>query len=583
MFRDSVRRCLSLLPLKLRLRWALLVALSTLSAGAELLGAAAIFSTIAMLERPATISRRWTDLVAAVAAHSPVHVQTMTAALAIVALILLAKNALIAVMLVLRGGVMADSMDAAFQRIAARILSVPYAVHLRVHSSELLTQATLAVDVAYRIVLASAVSVIAETLVVLAVTVVIVAVAPLGATIAIAMLAVLLAALAMTTRTATLGWGRDAFESQRSLLADLQSIAGGIEEIKVFGSEPYFLDRARATHRRFTRSLRQHVIALPMPRVIIETTFVILALGIAAAMSGSSGTALLPLFALFAYAGFRMIPAMNRIAYHIDEMRHGRRAVEQLTEGIMAEPAAPSAVPASLQPPFAGAIEANALTYRHPNATTDSLRGISFIIRRGESIGLVGATGAGKTTLLRLLAGILEPGGGLLAIAGVPLRLGRAGAPLRIGYVPQSIFLLDDTLRRNIAFGIPDEESDYRRGARAVSLAQLDDLVAALPGGLENAIGERGGRLSGGERQRLAMARALYHDPEILLLDEPTTALDAATEARLTAALEAVRGSKTLVIAAHHPSAIRWCDRFMILEEGRLRWSERVPIRAAGI
>lgn len=547
----------------------MLVGLVTLAAAAEMVSAATIFSTIALLGDPDAMYGRWPRLIASFVAHSPLKMEPATAALTLVAVVLLVKNALTAAMLVVRGRVMAESIDAAFAQIVTRILSVPYAVHLRTSSAELLSHATAAVDTAYRIVLASAVSVIAEGMVTVALALVVLKYAPLPAIAAIAVIGILLVVLAFATRNATLQMGRGTFDSHRELLGELQSISGGIEEIKAFRREPYFIDRILRTNRRYARSLQGHVIALPMPRVIIESAFVVMSLVVVALVGGTSNR-LLPLFALFAYAGFRMIPAMNRIVFHIDEMRHGRRAIEQLTSGIMGEPVPQAPSAERSRTPFSSSIEVRDLAYRHHGVEQEGLDGVSMTIRRGESVALVGRTGSGKTTLLRLMAGILTPSGGSIAIDRVPLGEWLAAAPLRIGYVPQSIYLLDDTLRRNIAFGVPDADIDHDRVAKVVAIAQLGDFVAALPQGIDTVVGERGSRMSGGERQRLAMARALYHDPEILLFDEPTTALDAATEARLAAAIDAIRGEKTVVIAAHGANMIARCDRVIGLERGRV-------------
>jgi ATP-binding cassette, subfamily B, bacterial PglK len=195
---------------------------------------------------------------------------------------------------------------------------------------------------------------------------------------------------------------------------------------------------------------------------------------------------------------------------------------------------------------------------------------IDIDVPRGETLGVVGPTGAGKSTLIDLILGLLDPSSGRITIDGVPLPEVRAAWQGRIGYVPQVAFLFDDTIRANVALGIPEGAVDDRRLAEAVSLAQLDDFVASLPQGLRTIVGERGMRLSGGQRQRVAIARALYHEPELLVFDEATAALDNATERDVTAAIEGLRGKKTIVIIAHRLSTVQRCDSLILLSEGRI-------------
>jgi ATP-binding cassette subfamily C protein len=185
-------------------------------------------------------------------------------------------------------------------------------------------------------------------------------------------------------------------------------------------------------------------------------------------------------------------------------------------------------------------------------------------------VGIVGATGAGKTTLVDLILGLHTPSSGEIRIDGSPLERVLRRWQDAIGYVPQSLYLVDDTLRRNIALGVPDARIDEAAVWSALRVAQLERFVAGLPAGLDSAVGERGVRLSGGERQRIAIARALYHDPDVLVFDEATASLDPATERELTEAFDALRGRKTLLVIAHRLSTVERCDRLLLLRNGRI-------------
>ena len=211
--------------------------------------------------------------------------------------------------------------------------------------------------------------------------------------------------------------------------------------------------------------------------------------------------------------------------------------------------------------------------YTYEGSATPALREIDLTIRCGESVGIVGPTGSGKSTLINVILGLLRPSSGRLTVDGRDafdnLRLWQR----KIGFVPQEIYLTDDSLRRNIAFGLEDEEIDERQVKAAIRLAQLEDLVALLPLGLDTVIGERGIRLSGGERQRVAIARALYHEPELLVFDEATSALDNQTERAVSRAIDALQGNKTLILIAHRLSTVRKCGRLIFLCAGRVAGS----------
>jgi ABC-type multidrug transport system fused ATPase/permease subunit len=211
-----------------------------------------------------------------------------------------------------------------------------------------------------------------------------------------------------------------------------------------------------------------------------------------------------------------------------------------------------------------------ALSFQYEQMDSEVLKDISILINKGEAIGFVGQSGSGKSTLIDILLGLLEPKSGCVRVNGLDIGVCKRSWQHIVGYIPQTIFLMDDSLRRNIAIGIADNEIDEVAIREALKSAQLEDFVAALPEGLDTVVGERGVRLSGGQRQRIGIARALYHRPSVLVLDEATSSLDTETEHGVMQAVQALQGDKTVIIVAHRLSTVEYCDRLYRLDAGRI-------------
>jgi ATP-binding cassette subfamily C protein len=309
-----------------------------------------------------------------------------------------------------------------------------------------------------------------------------------------------------------------------------------------------------------------------MPRIVVETVFVAGALLVIllTTLGGSVGAESVPLLGLYAYAGFRVIPSANRIVWLLSEIRVGSPAIDRVHADLVGTGGWNTRAAAVAAPcPLRDQLELERVSYAYEGNDRPVLADVSLTIRRGESVGIVGNTGIGKSTLVDLIVGLLEPTGGRICVDGADIRC-LAGWQRQIGYVPQTIFLVDDTLRQNVALGVADADIDETRVRAALHRAQLDAFVAALPRALETVVGERGVRLSGGERQRIGIARALYHEPSVLVLDEATSALDSRTEAELAEAIDALRIHRTLIVVTHRLTTVRRCDRLVFLADGRV-------------
>jgi ABC-type multidrug transport system fused ATPase/permease subunit len=353
----------------------------------------------------------------------------------------------------------------------------------------------------------------------------------------------------------------------------LQQSLGAVKEVKIAGREAFFESRFRAARRALADVRRRRASTASALRLGVESVLIVsvLIVVLLVTLRGDSGAEAVSLLALFAYAGVRAVPSANRIMLNTGYLREGRpfaRAVAADFAALGTRPSRPHGPEPSVE--FRATLACDHVTFVYADTTRPALHDVNVVIRRGESVGIVGPTGAGKSTLVDVLLGLLTPTSGRVLLDGEDLRGEERAWQRLIGYVPQDPYLLDDSLRRNIAFGVPDSVIDEQRVARACSLAQLDEFVRQLPDGVETVIGEDGVRLSGGQRQRVAIARALYQDPAVLVFDEATAALDNQTERELTRAIAALHGERTLIVIAHRLSTVESCDRLIFLQDGRV-------------
>ncbi|CAN5694377.1 ABC transporter ATP-binding protein [soil metagenome] len=350
---------------------------------------------------------------------------------------------------------------------------------------------------------------------------------------------------------------------------------GGIKDVKVLQREHAFLRKFQPASWRYSTTNASNAVISQMPNYLLDTIAFagIILIVLYYLQAGNGVVQILPVISLYAFAGYRLMPELKKLFSDFAKIRFHRAALDDLLEVYFSLPEATDES-AVARLPFDSRIEFKDVHFRYPSAPADALNGISVSIGRNQIVGLVGASGSGKTTLVDLLLGLYEADSGIISIDGVPLNSETIGAwRQQVGYVPQHIFLTDDTLAANVAFGVPKGEVDFERIVLAARIAHLTDYIAELPDGYDTVVGERGVRLSGGQRQRIGIARALYHDPEVLIMDEATSALDGATENAVMEAISDLAGKKTIILIAHRLSTVRECDAIFVLTAGQLEQS----------
>jgi ATP-binding cassette, subfamily B, bacterial PglK len=366
-------------------------------------------------------------------------------------------------------------------------------------------------------------------------------------------------------------WGERSAEASARILAATTEPITGLKSIKTAAIEPFFLTKFNLAYELLGSVSRRSAFLAQALRPVLELAVAVALVGaiLVLLLRDQPVIQIVPVIALFGAAAYRIMPSIIRANLALQSLQFARTPIATVHDDIarfLARRPAKSA-PAEPTSTLMHEIRLEHVSFRYEAGGQATLHDISLAIRRGESVGIVGSSGAGKTTLVDIILGLIEPSAGAVLIDGAARRLGRRGL---FSYVPQDSFLINDSMRHNIALGDDATQIDDTRLAAAVEAASLAPFVASLPAGLDTVVGERGIRLSGGQRQRIAIARAIYHNADILVLDESTSALDSVTEAAVAEAIQRLRHTRTLIIIAHRLSTVKNCDRLFFLEAGRL-------------
>ncbi len=371
--------------------------------------------------------------------------------------------------------------------------------------------------------------------------------------------------------------GKENQDYGASMFSWIAQTIQGIKDIKVAGKEQYFINEYCKVGEGYVKAMERFSLFNNTPKLLIETVCIAGLLGyiLVLIVSGADVSAMISLFAAFGIAAMRLLPAASRINNQMTSMAFNEPFFFNVSDNLVEETNEQNtdisyAVVAKEKLPVTRAVTLQDITYHYPNSDNLIFDHASVTFPIGKSIGVVGASGAGKTTIIDIVLGLLNLQGGKVLADDVDIQSHYREWLANVGYIPQMIFLLDADIRKNVAFGIPEEEIDDEKLWYALREAQLDEFIKTLPDGVYTGIGERGIRLSGGQRQRIGIARALYNDPEVLILDEATSALDNDTEAAIMDSINRLHGKKTLLIIAHRLQTIEKCDMVYRVENGAI-------------
>lgn len=553
-------------------KWGFLVVLALVASGFEMLGAVLVFVLVGLAADPSG------------SIDIPIvgDVRSLAGDIDQDALLLWTIG-IIAVFFVIRGVVqiatvyyqrrVAENAGASVSiKLVTGYLRLPYPVHLRRGSAELIRNShTAGLQLVYQVFM-PIINIAAQALLTLGLLAVLVAIAPMATVFVVVSVGGAAALVLLFVQPRLKRLGGVSHQMQRETLGSLQQALEGIRDVKLFSGERYFAHRYSRSRLVLARTHYLRSTLNQLPTTIIESTligFILILLGVSA-ISGDQTQQALPVLGLFAYVGLRLMPSIQRIVAGLNDVRYSTAPIADLYHDLQEVQSLPRADEQPDPLPFTNELALSNISFRYEGADRDALHSIDLVIRPGEEIGICGPTGGGKTTLIDVITGLLRPTEGRVAVDGVDIGDDVRRWQRSLGVVSQMVFLTDDTLRRNIALGISDDEIDEEALTEAVDLAQLTAFVTSLPDGLETTVGERGVRISGGQRQRIAIARALYQRPQVLIFDEGTSALDNVVEAALLSSLENLRGTHTILHVAHRLSTVRRSDRVVFIEDGSI-------------
>jgi ATP-binding cassette subfamily C protein len=567
-----------------RLRALGLLALMLLGAAFEALGIAAVLPFVALIDDPQALERyavlRRLYETSGLASTRTFLIWCGVALIAVYSF----KALYLAGLAYLQYRFIVDAQVALSRRLLSAYLASPYAFHLQRNSAELQRVLNSDMLLVFNNVVVPTFRMLIELMVVAAVMVMLIVVAPAPALLAIAVLGGASVGFYAVIRKTTASFGKAQTIRFGEMIQWVNQALGGVKEAKVLGRERFFVDAYARSSAEYARAARFFGTAAELPRLGIESFAVVgmLLVIVLLLLREQDLRRLIPTFGLFALAAVRLMPSLNRIVAGVTAMRFFHASIDALYQDLTdleARPPAalpdqptpavpPTAVPGGAR--LARAIELRRVSFRYPGGHEPALDDVSLTIERGQSVAFVGPSGSGKSTLIDVMLGLLPATAGQILVDGVDIHDDLRAWQGQLGYVPQAVYLLDDTIRRNVAFALADEAIDDRRVWDALAAAQLADFVGGLPEGLDALVGEQGVRLSGGQRQRIGIARAIYHDPAVLVLDEATSAVDGETERAILRGIAPADSGRTVILIAHRLTTIEDCDALFVLKRGRL-------------
>ena len=564
------------------LRAGLLLVLLLAGAVLETAGIGLIFPLISMLNDPGIIARQ--PLLAWLYEHLRMTSPRQFLFVSSGALIgfYVFKNAFLALVTRFQLGFICENHVRVSSQLLTSYLRAPYVFHLQRNTADIVRNVFADINGLFVGVVGPVFALASEFLVLSTILALLMVVLPLVTLIPVVVIGLIVLGFYVGVGPRIRASGEMRALSAGQLIRSVNQSFNSIKEIRILGKDAFFVNKFSESSARYATAIREHGMFIALPRLILETVAACGLLSVILVMIVQERTlqTATPVLALFSMAALRVLPSIARIMSALTSIRFYLPAVDSVYRDLAVahemRPAIPdlsatkSAAEARGDFAFEDRIEFRNVHFRYQDADRPAVEGLNIEIPKGWSVGFVGFSGAGKSTLIDLLLGLLTPERGQVTVDGRDIQPQLAAWQRHFGYVPQMIYLLDDTVRRNVAFGFADEDIEDQVVWRALATARLDQKFRSESRGLDTRVGENGVRLSGGERQRIGIARAVFPDPEILVFDEATSAVDQQTEREIVETINALRHHRTLIVVAHRLTSVVHCDRIYFMKDGTI-------------
>jgi ABC-type multidrug transport system fused ATPase/permease subunit len=460
-------------------------------------------------------------------------------------------------------------------RLFEKYLRQPYIFFLNTNTAELSRSILGDINVFVDRVLITSLNLISSSIICLAIIVLLIIINPFLSLVASSVIGLSYLILYSIIRKYIARIGRERSVQNTLQYKYVNETFGGIKDIKILGKERVFLNLFSEPSKKFATNDMKNEIISEIPKYIIETIAIggILCVIVLMVHSGAKMDEFLPVLTIYAFGAYRLLPSLQKIFRAVSSIKYHFQIIDNLNRDYNLLPDGASlSGDETPRMQFEREIQLENIVFAYPNTTKDTIKNQSLAIKNNTSVALVGSTGCGKTTIIDIILGLLEAKSGRIFVDGAEINdTNRKNWQKNLGYVPQSIYLTDDTIRNNIAFGIDPQKIEDEAIIQAAKIANIHDFVSGeLSEGYNTVIGERGIRLSGGQRQRIGIARAVYHDPSVLILDEATSALDSLTEIAIMDAIKNLRNKKTIIMIAHRITTVKSCDVIYLMEKGTI-------------
>lgn len=569
-------------PAKQRWQFAGLFVLQLIETCLDFLGVSLILPFVKMLVSADTMqSSGWYQMVSRVMGGSPSLENVLLFITILMMLVYIGKNAFMLLLLNLRIKFISHNKIKMSAKMMSCYMRKPYTFHLQRNTSDIIRNITGDVNGAFSVI-STIFALIADVLIVAVLAIYLFAVDLVMTLSILAALGFCSIVYFAVVRRKIRNAGQENRKITSKMYKAIQQAMGSIKEVKTMGRESFFAGVYEEAGEQSVDLGRRYAFISAIPGRLIETLCICAVLSVIAVKiaMGAELISVIPSLSAFAVAAIRLMPKANSINHCINNITYNKPSLEALYEDLIETDREEAERQKEIQEKQRQKktvsvgeerdVFVKNVSFTYPNRNRPVLENVNLTVKCGQSVGIVGATGAGKTTLVDLILGLLKPSKGTVCYGKLDIHEDYAQWQKHIGYIPQNIYMVDDTIRNNIALGIDEEKIDDEAVWSALESAQLADFVRSLEEGLDTVIGERGIRISGGQRQRIGIARALYYDPDILFFDEATSSLDNETEAAVMESISAIGSRKTMIIVAHRLTTLKSCDRIYKVEDGAI-------------